>query len=304
MNEFRMSIIVLMSLPLCSMGQLKTQALEDLKRLLHSEKEWAKVHVAEFLIWEGYDSAMVYNIFLQEEKEFGLTPKYRIGIWRVLAQATVEEKSSQYWIDKIDQVYKNPENEDYLHAIETLAKLQIYVVKKQPDISAGPISLYSLWNYALGSEDRLKEVRNIIVYNLINRETQEQDKLIASYILRYLSPLSEDEFTRIFRWLYEQNFKPSLHSSLLATLCIASPPHTDKKILDTIKTDLLALKSQRDALSHIMTALSVCGDVDDKEIVSGLYNTLADTNSPDYNGDLHATAAYMVLRAYGKRGEK
>jgi len=34
------------------MAQIQTNALADLRLLLHSEKEWGKVHVAEFLIWE------------------------------------------------------------------------------------------------------------------------------------------------------------------------------------------------------------------------------------------------------------
>src|SRR5690606_26761044 len=91
---------------------LKQYALNDLKELLHTQEEWIKVHVAEFLIWENYLVDDVRTVFLDEERKHGNQPRYRIGIWRVLAQAAQTEQERESWIGRIVAAYNNPSSID------------------------------------------------------------------------------------------------------------------------------------------------------------------------------------------------
>ncbi len=282
------------------MEQIETKASADLRALLCSEKEWVRVHVAEFLIWEHLCADEVQSMFLEEEKQSGHLPKYRIGIWRVLAQAAVDEKDRRYWINKIMAAYQDSDGEDRLHAIETLAKLKVSVVGEIADSLEGSMGLYTLWNYAMGAKPRLEEVKAILVADLTNDRLSELEMRITSYIFRYLGSLSDNQFEKISRWMDGRSFNSSLRSSLLATLWISAPPNEDEAILHTLRKELLALRSQREALNHIMMALAVRGDISDIEVIRDLYKMLRDTNQPDYSSDLHATAAYMVLKASDK----
>src|SRR5690606_18340609 len=92
-------------IPILTIGQNKMNPVEDLKRILHSESQWVKVHAAEFLLWENQAVDEVREVYLQEERLFGDVPKYRIGIWRVLAQAAVDPQDRKHWVDKIVAAY-------------------------------------------------------------------------------------------------------------------------------------------------------------------------------------------------------
>ncbi|NGM63575.1 hypothetical protein G5B30_16825 [Sphingobacterium sp. SGG-5] len=295
-NVFHLGVIFLISMPLYSMGQIQTKALMDLRSLLYSEKEWVKVHAAEFLIWEKQAVDEVRDVFLKEEKQSGDLPKYRIGIWRVLAQTAVSEEDRRYWIDKIIAAYQNPEGEDRLHAIETLAKLKVPVVEEIDSNLEGSMRLYSLWNYAMGSKQRRGEVKALLVANLINGKLSELEMQVSSYIFRYLGPLSNSQFREIYQWMQRKDLILSLRSNLLATLWMVFPINGDKVMLNTLKKELLTLQSQPEALNHVMMGLATCGGLDDSEIIRGLYNAMRDKGRAGYNSDLHAAAAYMVLK--------
>jgi len=295
-NIFRIGVIMMISMPLYNCGQTEKKALTDLKSLLYAEKEWVKIHIAEFLLWENYYVDEVRDVFLQEEQQFGDMSKYRIGIWRVLAQGATDERDRQYWVDKIVAAYQDTEGEDRLHAIETLAKLKVPVVEEVDSNLKGSMRLYSLWNYAMGSKQRMGEVKTLLVANLINDRLSELEMQVTSYIFRYLSPLSDEQFGKIYEWMQDKDLSPSLRGNLLATLWIAFPENGGGAVLHTLKKELIDLRSQPEALNHIMTAFAARGSVRDSEIIYDLYETLGDTNQPSYNSDLHATAAYMVLK--------
>jgi len=291
-----MSLLLLISVPLCGIGQSKQKALADLKSLLYSEKEWVKVHVAEFLLWEGYYVDEVRTEFLKEERQFGHVPKYRIGIWRVLAQAVRDEKDGQYWINKIIEAYYDTKGEDRLHAIETLAKLQIYVVRNLPENVEGSFRLYSFWNHALGSVRAQHKVKDILIQDLVNNKSMELEMYVTSYILRYIGPLSKKEYYQIQAWMAEKDIKIALRSNLLATLLISCPENRDVGAYQALKQELISLRDHIEAIPHIMTALAQKIDTDDQKVIRDIYESMCDGESRNYNSDLHATAAYMVLR--------
>lgn len=299
MKGFQMGLLLFISIPLCSIGQSKEMGLADLKSLLYSEKEWVKVHVAEFLLWENCYVDEVRIEFLKEEEQFGHVSKYRIGIWRVLAQAATDEKSRQYWTDKIMAAYRDPEGEDRLHAIETLAKLQVGVVQDLPTGLESSFWLYSFWSYALGSEEKKQTVKNMLIRDLVSNKLTELEMHVTSYILRYISPLAENEYVQVKTWMQTKDLKTALRSNLLATLLIAYPENRGINEKSELKKELFAMSRDAEAIPHISMALAQKGDVNDRKIVSDLYTALRDVNNRDYDSDLHAMAAYMVL----KRGE-
>lgn len=295
------SLLILTCVPIWGAGQVATKALADLQHLLHTEKEWVKVHAAEFLLWEDRAVDEVRKIYLQEEQLFGDVPKYRIGIWRVLAQAAADDKDRQYWVDKIVTAYQDPEGEDRLHAIETLAKLKIPVVQRIDDSLEGSMRIYSLWNYATASKQQQEEVKAILLEDLFSGRLSELETLVTSFVLRYLGPLSNDEHQKVYEWLESNNFDTSLSGSLLATLWMTSPVAGDQEAGRASKTALLAFGAQSETLNNVMMALAVSGDKEDKEMICRLYDAARKADHPDYNSDLHATAAYMLLKT-ARRG--
>lgn len=296
MTGFQTGLLLLISIPLNSIGQTKQMALTDLKTLLYSEKEWIKVHVAEFLLWENCYVEEVRAEFLEEEERFARIPKYRIGVWRVLAQTAVDKKDKQYWIDKIIAAYRNPEGKDTLHAIETLAKLQVPVVQDQPEGDKGSFQLYSLWNYALRSEQTKQEVKHVLIKDLVSERLTELEMHVTSYILRYIGPLADDEYMQIEAWMRKEDMKIALRSNLLATLLIAGPENQSVSVTQSLKEELYAMRNEGEAIPHVMMALAQKGDLNDRKIVADLYTAMRDMKSGGYNTDLHATAAYMAFK--------
>ncbi|HMR18569.1 MAG TPA: hypothetical protein PKA53_04655 [Sphingobacterium sp.] len=291
------NLLVLVSIPLFGSTPIATTALSDLRNLLHSENEWVKVHVAEFLLWENQCVDEVREVFLKEEQQFGHTPKYRIGIWRVLAQAAADEKDQQYWEDKIITAYNDIEGEDRLHAIETLAKLKVYVARDVPTNMESSFRLYSLWNQALGSSREQRKVKDLLVSDLVDDKLTELEIHVTSYILRYIGPLSGREYHQIISWMQGKDIKMALRSNLLATLVISCPKNQSSDALETLKKEMISLREHKEAVPHIMMALAQKGGVSDSGVISELYAAMRDVKSTDYNSDLHATAAYMVLKA-------
>src|SRR5690606_22576845 len=100
--------------------EMKKVGIEDLRQILGEQHEWVKVHAAEFLLQLGQPEG-VKEAFVSENEQFGDKAPYRIGIWRVLAQAETSEQKKQRWVGKIKKAFLDPRGSDRLHAIETLA---------------------------------------------------------------------------------------------------------------------------------------------------------------------------------------
>src|SRR5436190_22221225 len=72
--------------PAAVSDSLRQKELQVLRTALEREERWSKVHAAEFLLSLDYPQG-VAQIFERELASRGDEPEYRIGIWRVLAQA-------------------------------------------------------------------------------------------------------------------------------------------------------------------------------------------------------------------------
>ncbi len=101
---------------------LRRRALGAMREGLGEGKEWVKVHAAEALVWTGYPQRVKQTFLDELAKKPG--PKYRIGVWRVLAQAAGDDASERKrYVDLIVAALKDPEGPDRAHAVETLGKL-------------------------------------------------------------------------------------------------------------------------------------------------------------------------------------
>jgi len=281
----------------------KQQAQADLKALLYTQKEWIKVHVAEFLIWENYLVNDVRTVFLDEERTHGDQPRYRIGIWRVLAQAAVTTEERESWIDRIVAVYNDPSSIDRLHAIETLAKLGVPVEASRDWVAGITVDnvdafiLYRLWN-AAHHPDVGPDIVRATCLLLLNQSTEQgKTDLIPtiSYVLRYLKPFTLNEWLQIPDIQKIKMTPVAVRANLLATAWMTAPLTGNQQDLP-IKNELMSLEGDQAGLQQLLHGLAERGEADDREILFRLYNQVRDVNNTLYDADIHATAAYAVVK--------
>lgn len=291
-------LFIFIFLPFITMGQSKKQALVDLQHLLLSEKEWVKVHVAEFLIWEGVHIDDVKQEFLKEERLYGDIAKYRIGVWRVLAQCASTAEERMQWEQKIRTVYENSLAEDRLHAIETLSKLKVNVIDHIDTTLHGSMRLYSLWNCALKNEENQEVVKNLLLKGLLRDTLTDLEVIVSSFVLRHLGPLTKEEYNIFYNWVRSNHFTPAIASNLWATLLILSPLNGEDSKQAEIKDVLIGFKDEEGGLNNIIMGLAQRAGNNDLATLARLFALCRDKNRPTYNSDIHASAAYMILKVF------
>ncbi len=109
------------------------KAHEFLVNTLETSNGWEKVHAAEELLSLGYSTG-IKDQFTKELEQYGDTPQYRIGIWRVLAREAKSGEEHKRWVENIARVYADSTQHDRLHAAETLAKLNVNLNSIDPGL--------------------------------------------------------------------------------------------------------------------------------------------------------------------------
>lgn len=171
--------------------ELRQQAIDVLRQVLQQEPEWIKVHAAEFLLALDYPQG-VRDAFLRELDIHGREPKYRIGIWRVLARATGDDTESRRWKTKIRDVLADPASPDRLHAMESLAKLGYQLssdgapfVEDAAREPSGAMATFAAWILVTsgrpGAEARLAELLE---------SSDARTRGVAAYVLRHVRTVS------------------------------------------------------------------------------------------------------------------
>ncbi|MGH2622330.1 MAG: hypothetical protein ACRDE7_01570, partial [Sphingobacterium sp.] len=171
---------------------MQKKKIEELKEIMNSQQKWIKVHAAEFLIWENQEIETVKDVFLNEEIQFDTISQYRIGIWRVLNQASNSPGEKKKYLKKISHAFLS--GPDSLHALETLAKLKQPISLKEPQFAnqifeaseATSFEIYGLWNlYHDPNMDKGRIIDQLIAV-LNNPKQSDLHKTIVSYVLRYI----------------------------------------------------------------------------------------------------------------------
>ncbi len=286
---------------------LQKKCLEDLVSILNNEGEWIKVHAAEFLIWEGNGTCDtdIEELFLKENDLFGDTSYYRIGIWRVLAQASTTDSGKNFWRNKILEVFVNPNEVDRIHAIESLAKLRYTPLQcftlEFPNINESdlsPFDLYTQWSRAHISQNEASKTCDLMIDVLAKSDSKNNAvKRIASYILRYIGKLTDNQWKSL-KYLILTSDNLELRPSLLSTLWITKPKSLEMG--DLLRSELMSLRSRKANVIHFLAAIGEVGCKRDVDLVKKVYEQLSDVRSQDYNPDLHASAAYTLLKLINK----
>lgn len=275
----------------------KENNVQVLKDLLKEEEKWIKVHAAEFLLWEGLENQVVYEEFKDQEIKYKDVFQYRIGIWRVLFQASKDSIEKQSYIQKIQKAFEM--GPDKLHALESLAKLKTpistdYLNFRSKIFQTKEINsyyLYGLWNlyYFLESE---KEIILEKLFKILNNpNTDPQNKIIISYIFRYIE-VSEPFKNKLFAIDYSLWPKNSQLQFVATLLMLDSENHN----FDILMNGMMKLDECEGYLSTAILAISTHSNKVGKSYIDFLYNKLIDQSSSNFNADNKATAAYSILK--------
>ena len=169
---------------------LRAQAIQILRTSLDQESRWGKVHAAEALLATGHGDG-VARAFEQELASHADEKEYRIGIWRVLAQAARDESQREASVRTILAAFLDTAGPDRLHAAETLGKLGYRAVganaaafELAARVGRGSLAADAQWVLA----NRTPLAATVLVKMLQSDDRGTRND--AAYALRHLSILS------------------------------------------------------------------------------------------------------------------
>jgi hypothetical protein len=285
---------------------LSKRALDELFVTLRTQPEFIKVHAAEYLIWLGHKEE-AREAFLAEDKLHGDQPKYRIGIWRVLAQTEQDSSGAKTWQDKIYRAFGDLEGPDRLHASETLAKLQLSPLEKYPEATQQSLSsenknlkVYTLWAISFASQDSLTKNR-VTFINKALKDTTTDVRKISSYILRRMG-LTGAQWTDFAEQSLAEPDSSELKLSLLTTAFITQPNDGVQDLKSRLKTKLLSGAEERSYAGQIEISMALAehGQADDLRLLTALLdkNKITGAADPDdkEKADVRAAASYAILK--------
>jgi hypothetical protein len=279
-----------------------------LRKVLHEQPEWIKVHAAEYLLWAGYREG-VKEVFLEENKLHGNRAPYRIGIWRVLAQSSVHEEEKNVWIGKIKNAFLDPHGPDRLHASETLAKLRISPMAADPVLTENtlesevkPLAIYTLWSVAFSSEKHLNEVKTKLLS--IIADPQNTNKSIAAYAIRQLGNVKVQDWNTLSEAALKEQENSASKVYLLSSAFVTFPEYSQagKQQSNLLHAELLKYKNAKSKgeRSEMAMALAEKGTAGDIPVLMSLLNNENPLGKEADDSDVMAATAYAILRI-GKR---
>lgn len=271
------------SAPDISHEGLRHRAVAVLRHALNEGHEWVKVHAAEALLWNGYPED-VKEAFVAEIKTAG--PKYRIGVWRVLAQAQGNDVvARERYVNKIRDAFLDTNGPDRLHALETLAKLQY---SERPDEllrvakeGKGEFQAYARWVLA-NSGDANDEAA---LADLLD-STDPAVRLTVAYALRHLKRIQPFTLAK----LEAAALKEPADSDARVYLFSAWYVHSSGDQKETIEKELLKYvqNGNKDQKYEVCVALTYRGDKSHIVILEKLLD--------DPELDVQISAAHALLK--------
>ncbi|QKJ32617.1 hypothetical protein HQ865_23585 [Mucilaginibacter mali] len=288
------------------------KALDELNLTLTHRQKFIKVHAAEYLIWTGHPQAPL-KAFLQEDAQYHTEPKYRIVIWRVLAQAESNAAQKKKWLNNIYAAYKDMNGPDRTHATETLAKLQQPVTKLFPQETAKTLvaddrnlATYALWANSYGSKTRMDANREKLL-NMALTDTNIIIRRISAYVLRKEQGLTLKQWKRLDEAALAMKKTDELYVTFLATALVTAPAGVSKEKLDQVdalittdishysvgvRTELAQALAERGTRKHLDLLIGMLADKDS----AGIYDPASDEGA-----DLRAAAAFAILKINSRK---
>ena len=265
----------------------RQQLLSLLRETMHQQQGWVRIHAAESLLWHGH-ATEVAAAFAEEVETS--EPPYRIGVWRVMAQAAPTPQQRDQCLDRIRQALRDTTGPDRVHAAESLAKLRAPLTAEDrqaaEELAASPdpaTAVYPLW-LLYQSGDRAIRGR----FFEIVRADAPIARLRAAYVIRHLEgTLSESEHSTLLEAIAVEPDESPATAYLLGTAWLATPPGTERGVLS-------------DTLRHLITAgtpgdryamATVIGEAGTQEDESALRALLVDEDA-----DVRQAASNALLR--------
>ena len=289
---------------------LEKKALSLLSSLLEKRQKFVKAHVAEYLIWTGHAN-LALEEFIKEEKLYSTEPKYRIVIWRVLAQAEKDSIRKQLWLDKIYNAYKDMNGLDRTHATETLAKLKQPVSNLFPEVtkktlvsSDRNLQTYALWASSIGSDIDINRIREKLL-NLMLTDSDTTIRKISAFILRQLKGLDERQWERLVQVALSNRPVDEMYVTIPVTALVTMPSGVNDTKVSLIKDLLIrdVKKYSANQRNELALALAEKGTRKDLKILEYIMSSGIEGHDPDSDevADLRASAAYAILKINSKK---
>jgi SSS family solute:Na+ symporter len=249
--------------------RLREKAVQILRTAMDTEDRWIKVHAAEALLLLGYPDG-VTRTFERELASKGEEPQYRIGIWRVLAQAARSDREREPWIAKILAAFHDTRGPDRLHAAETLGKLGYRAGDKEAAafdlvVRTGPGPLAADARWVLANSGRPDG--DIRLADLLASD-DAGTRATAAYAIRHLPRLSVAAWEKLTAAVRTEPENDIVRASLVSAAFVHAP--ADQKA--QFKTELLkyARTGSNDAKYEACAALATHGRNDDLPLLTGM----------------------------------
>jgi hypothetical protein len=288
-------------------NNLNTTARQTLNAVLTEQQGFIKAHAAEYLLRVG-DTAEVQKTFLREDTLHGTEPRYRIVIWRVLAQTESSPEGKMKWAGKVLAVFGDPEAPDRLHASETLARLGISPLERFPDATRASLQsdnpnlrVYTLWAISFSS-DSLMEGNKRKFLDFAAADSLLDIRKISAYILRHIKGLTAQEWSDLAARALKEPAETGFRQNFLNTAYVTFPGGADSGLYEKVEAGMRKGAADFSAEDRVgvAQALAEKGGPDDIPLltdylknknIQGLYKA----DSP-VGADVRAAAAYAILK--------
>jgi len=270
---------------------LRTRALRELRRALNEEVEFVKVHAAEDLLSLN-QQANVHEVFAEEQRLHGDEPKYRIGIWRVLARSAQNATERKQYYSRIREAVFNPASSDRAQAVEALAKLRYQISAedrpKFEKLSSETVSDEAPFHRWLLSVSGASSEINALAQLLDDPHDTVRGN--TAYAIRHLhGKLSTDVAAKLANVVS----RLPVSKSRVYVVSAAYVSARQENEVEKFKNELLeyATSADQDAKCEVTAALAERGDDNDIPLLIELLN--------DPSPDVRVGAAYAILQIGG-----
>lgn len=308
-----MLLIIATMLNACNMKAIRdselqewsSEAIDTLQSVLLKQKDWVKVHAAEFLIVSGNEEE-VKEVFLQELKHHGHQSQYRIGIWRVLTRLSSGEEAKRYAKEIVD-AFLDMEGKDRIHAIETMAKLELSPLPDHPretrialTSEEKSLAAYTHWAIAYTNSDSLNSAQQYFLEKLLNEREERVQRQIAAYILRHSGNLNEPEWKMLYDMILSLPSDYQNISGFRSTALLCAPDSIrDSQEYKIMWEAFLSSDSERNKRSRMDIASVLAVEGDERHLPLLLkWMRFKDgvIENEEEDADVRASAAFAVLK--------
>ena len=283
----------------------RSQAVAKLREVMHTQQKWVKVHAAESLLALGYAQG-VLDEFKKELAGHGDEVEYRIGIWRVLANATRHDHQQSEWVDRLKGVYRDKTSPDRIHAAESLAKLRASLTSDElavvaEDSASDDARLRAFCCWILAAVDEKNRDRHLDSLIQLLETPNVESRSIAAYSLRFLSPLDHTRWAKVVE-LAKHEADPFIKLRVYGAALVVPPPDTSPSDLDELRDSLIEAASVSESRFsyELMSVLADAATLNELNLLATFLNGESPndhaTESSSATADVSAAAANAILR--------